>query len=88
MSEAIIRTAPFAGRRGEGIGARLNRLSLAWLARFEDTAQRRRDRRILAGMSDGELADIGLAPGATEQAFRASRDATLIRSSRPSRRTA
>ena len=88
MSEAIIRTAPAIGRRAEGIGARLNRRLLAWLAGFEEAAQRRRDRHILAGMSDGELADIGLTPGGIEQAFRASPDSTLTRSSRPSRRTA
>lgn len=84
MSEFIIRTAPsvpFRNKAG-GLLARMNRAALVWLVALEAAFERRRDRRMLATMSDHDLADLGIGPSEIENALRegrGSRDMPLSR---------
>lgn len=75
MSQVTLRNAPAIEWRAETLGlvARLNRTVLAIVERLERAAQYRRDRRILAQMSDGELADIGIGRSEIGRALRSSR---------------
>lgn len=75
MSEFTIQGAPRfeEGRRAEGIRKAVNRAVLTWLERIEMFMERRRDRHILARMSDHDLADIGIGRSEIDRAITGNR---------------
>lgn len=68
LNGTVPRIAPVV--RVEPILKRCNRIALGLLVWFEAAAQRRQDRRILARMSDAELADIGIGRSEIERTLR------------------
>jgi uncharacterized protein YjiS (DUF1127 family) len=75
MSEAVFRTVPRIVLQEEGhdFVAHLNRRALALISVLESAAQRRRDRRLLAAMSDRDLSDIGIGRGEMDGAVQCGR---------------